>query len=171
MALLAEAAAEEMAASRFDIPAVVTELDLRYLAQTGAGPVRSRCRLLGEGPDAPIEVELFDISRERLTTLVYARTAVFRHRLRWRSNSLRSEATAAPATAKGVRAPSPRGRTSGLAGHLRWPVTVTGPVGWAVVGRRSRGGVRSGASDIREARRVEVVVGWANVDSSIRNRG
>ncbi len=80
VALLAEAAAEEMASSRFDIPAVVTELDLRYLAQTGAGPVRSRCRLLGEGPDAPIEVELFDISRERLTTLVYARTAVIPRR-------------------------------------------------------------------------------------------
>ena len=76
VALLAEAAAEEMASSRFDIPAVVTELDLRYLAQTGAGPVQSRCRLLGEGPDAPIEVELFDISSDRLTTLVYARTAV-----------------------------------------------------------------------------------------------
>ena len=76
VALLAEAAAEEMASSRFDLPAVVTELDLRYLAQTGAGPVQSRCRLLGEGPDAPIEVELSDISSERLTTLVYARTAV-----------------------------------------------------------------------------------------------
>jgi hypothetical protein len=55
---------------------VVTELDLRYLAQTGAGPVRSRCRLLGESPDAPIEVELFDTSSDRLTTLVYARTAL-----------------------------------------------------------------------------------------------
>lgn len=78
VALLAEAAAEEMASSRFDIPAVVIELDLRYLAQTDAGPVRSKCRLLGEGPDAPIEVELFDTSSDRLTTLVYARTAVIR---------------------------------------------------------------------------------------------
>jgi acyl-coenzyme A thioesterase PaaI-like protein len=76
VALLAEAAAEEMASSRFDIPAVVNELDLRYLAQTGAGPVRSKCRLLEESPDAPIEVELFDTSSDRLTTLVYARTAV-----------------------------------------------------------------------------------------------
>lgn len=76
VALLAEAAAEDMVSTRFDRTAVVTELDLRYLAQTGAGPVQSRCRLLGEGPDAPIEVELFDVSRDRLTTLVYARTAV-----------------------------------------------------------------------------------------------
>jgi acyl-coenzyme A thioesterase PaaI-like protein len=75
VALLAEAAAEELISSRFDMPAVVTDLDLRYLAQTGEGPVRTRCRLLGEGSDAPIEVELFDTSSDRLTTLVYARTS------------------------------------------------------------------------------------------------
>lgn len=76
VALLTEAAAEELVSGLFDIPAVVTELDLRYLAQTGAGPVRTRCRLLGHGPDAPIHVELFDRSSDRLTTLAYARTAV-----------------------------------------------------------------------------------------------
>ena len=76
VALLAEAAAEEMASTRFEIPAVVTELDLRYLAQTEAAPVRSSCRILGEGPDAPIEVELRDTSTDRLTTLAYARTAI-----------------------------------------------------------------------------------------------
>jgi len=76
VALLAEAAAEELASSRFDLPAVVTDLDLRYLAQTGAGPVRTRCQLLGDGPDAPIQVELFDTSSDRLTTLAYARTTV-----------------------------------------------------------------------------------------------
>jgi acyl-coenzyme A thioesterase PaaI-like protein len=76
VALLAEAAAEELASSQFEIPAVVTDLDLRYLAQAGAGPVRTRCRLLGEGPDSPIQVELFDTSNDRFTTLVYARTAV-----------------------------------------------------------------------------------------------
>jgi acyl-coenzyme A thioesterase PaaI-like protein len=75
VALLAEAAAEELISSQFDMPAVVTDLDLRYLAQTGEGPVRTRCRLLGEGSDAPIEVELFDTSSDRLTTLVYARTS------------------------------------------------------------------------------------------------
>ena len=76
VALVAEAAAEEVASVRFDLPAVVTDLDLRYLAQTAAGPVRTRCCLLGDGPDAPIQVELVDRSSDRLTTLAYARTAV-----------------------------------------------------------------------------------------------
>jgi acyl-coenzyme A thioesterase PaaI-like protein len=75
VALLAEAAAEELASARFNIDAVVIDLDLRYLAQTGAGPIQTRCRLLGNGPDAPIQVELFDRSSDRLTTLVYARCA------------------------------------------------------------------------------------------------
>ena len=76
VALFAEAAAEELVSTRFGLPAVVTEMDLRYLAQTGAGPVQSECTLLGEGADAPVRVELFDRSSGRLTTLVYARTAV-----------------------------------------------------------------------------------------------
>jgi hypothetical protein len=32
--------------------------------------------MLGDGPNAPMQVELFDVSRDRRTTLVYARTAV-----------------------------------------------------------------------------------------------
>ena len=76
VALVAEVAAEELASTRFDLPAVVVDLDLRYLAQTGAGPVRTRSELLGDGPQAPIRVEIFDISSDRLTTLVYARTGV-----------------------------------------------------------------------------------------------
>jgi acyl-coenzyme A thioesterase PaaI-like protein len=76
VALLSEAAAEDLVSARFDAPAVVTDLDLRYLAQTGSGPVRTKCRLLGAGPEAPVEVELRDISSGRLTSLVYARTAV-----------------------------------------------------------------------------------------------
>jgi acyl-coenzyme A thioesterase PaaI-like protein len=79
VALLAEAAAEDLASSRFNIPAVVTDLDLRYLAQTGAGPMRTRGRLLGHAPDSPIQVELFDTSNDRLTTLVYARAGVLTH--------------------------------------------------------------------------------------------
>ena len=75
VALFAEAAAEETPSARFSTPAVVTEFDLRYLAQTGEGPVQSRCTVLGEGPDAPVRVELSDRSTGRLTTLVYARTA------------------------------------------------------------------------------------------------
>jgi acyl-coenzyme A thioesterase PaaI-like protein len=73
VALVAEAAAEDLVSTRFGIPAVVTDLDLRYLAQAPQGPVRSRCRLLGTGPEAPVEVELSDLSAGRVTTLVYAR--------------------------------------------------------------------------------------------------
>lgn len=75
VALFAEAAAEELVSARFNRDAVVTDLDLRYLAQTGEGPVTSECTLLGDGPGAPIQVELSDRSSGRLTTLVYARTA------------------------------------------------------------------------------------------------
>lgn len=73
VALLAEAAAEELVSTRFESPAVVTELDLRYLAQVQVGPVRTRCRLLGTSPDSPVAVELIDTSADRLTTLVLAR--------------------------------------------------------------------------------------------------
>ncbi len=73
VALVAEAAAEDLVATRFESPVVVTDLDLRYLAQTQAGPVRTRCRLLGTGPDASVQVELIDTSTDRITTLVYAR--------------------------------------------------------------------------------------------------
>jgi acyl-coenzyme A thioesterase PaaI-like protein len=77
VALLAEAAAEDLVSTRFQTSSVVTELDLRYLAQARVGPVRSKCRLLGSSPDSPVEVELFDTSEDRITTLVYARaTAV-----------------------------------------------------------------------------------------------
>jgi acyl-coenzyme A thioesterase PaaI-like protein len=74
VALVAEAAAEDLVSTRFESPVVVTDLDLRYLAQAQVGPVRSRCRLLGAGPDSPVEVELVDTSVDRVTTHVYART-------------------------------------------------------------------------------------------------
>lgn len=73
VALLAEAAAEELVSTRFEFPAVVTDIDLRYLAQAQTGPVRTRSRLLGTTPDAPVEIELVDTSADRVTTLVYAR--------------------------------------------------------------------------------------------------
>jgi acyl-coenzyme A thioesterase PaaI-like protein len=73
VALLAEAAAEDLVTTRFESPVVVTDLDLRYLAQAQVGPVRTRSRLLGTGPDAPIQVELIDTSTAKMTTLVYAR--------------------------------------------------------------------------------------------------
>lgn len=73
VALLAEAAAEDLVTTRFECPAVVTDLELRYLAQAPVGPVRTRCELLGTSPDAPVQIELIDTSADRLTTLVYAR--------------------------------------------------------------------------------------------------
>jgi acyl-coenzyme A thioesterase PaaI-like protein len=76
VALVAEVAAEELAATRTDDPVVVTDLDVRYLAQAPSGPVRTTSRLLGDGPGDPIEVQLVDTSVDRLTTLVYARAQV-----------------------------------------------------------------------------------------------
>jgi acyl-coenzyme A thioesterase PaaI-like protein len=74
VALVAESAAEDLVATRFGSPVVVTDLDLRYLRMASVGPVRSRSTLLGTGPDAPVQVELIDTSTEQVTTLVYART-------------------------------------------------------------------------------------------------
>jgi acyl-coenzyme A thioesterase PaaI-like protein len=73
VALVAEAAAEDLVATRFESPVVVTDLDLRYLRKTEIGPVRTRSTLLGTGPDASVQVELIDLSTDEITTLVYAR--------------------------------------------------------------------------------------------------
>lgn len=73
VALLAEAAAEDLVAARLGAPAVVTELDIRYLGQSNVGPVRSQCRVLGDGPTPPVEVQLVDTGTGQLATLVYAR--------------------------------------------------------------------------------------------------
>lgn len=74
VALVAEAAAEDLVTARSGRPAVVTDLDIRYLAQTRGGPIRTTTRLLGDHPDAPVEVVLVDLAADRLTTHVYART-------------------------------------------------------------------------------------------------
>ena len=76
VALVIECAVEELAGVRAHGPVIVTDLDIRYLAKTGAGPVRSCCRPLGDGPDAPVEVTLTDCSDGRLTTHAYARAVV-----------------------------------------------------------------------------------------------
>jgi acyl-coenzyme A thioesterase PaaI-like protein len=73
VALLAEAAAEDLMAARFKSNFVVTDLDLRYLRKAEVGPVRTRSTLLGVGPEAPVQVELIDTSTGEITTLVYAR--------------------------------------------------------------------------------------------------
>jgi acyl-coenzyme A thioesterase PaaI-like protein len=72
VALLAEAAAEDLLTTRFESPVVVTNLDLRYLRKAEVGPVRTRSRLLGTNPDAAVQVELIDTSTDQITTLVYA---------------------------------------------------------------------------------------------------
>src|SRR5690606_21895548 len=73
VALLAEAATEDLVSHRLGGPAVVVDLDVRYLAQSGAGPVRTRCRPLGDAPDAPVEVQLVDTATDRVVTLAYTR--------------------------------------------------------------------------------------------------
>ena len=50
VALVAEAAAEDLVSTRLGAPAVVVDLDIRYLAQAHTGPVRTRSRLLGDRP-------------------------------------------------------------------------------------------------------------------------
>ena len=79
VALVAEAAAEEVIACRAGGPAVVTDLDLRYLDRTGAGPVRTRTEVIGDGPGAPVVVELVDVSTDTVTTLAHARGGPPRH--------------------------------------------------------------------------------------------
>jgi hypothetical protein len=73
VALVAESAAEDLMATRFESPVVVTDLDLRYLRRTEAGPMVTRSRLLGSGLDAAVQVELIDTSTDQITTLVFAR--------------------------------------------------------------------------------------------------
>lgn len=76
VALLAEAAVEDVLQAQFGTPVLVTDLDLRYLAKAMQGPVRTRTRVLGDGPEAPVEVELVDTSTGTLTTLVHARAVM-----------------------------------------------------------------------------------------------
>ncbi len=72
-ALVAEAAAEDALSARAGQPVVVTDLDLRYLDRTRAGPVRSRTTLVGEGTDPAAVVELVDLSADAVVALVHAR--------------------------------------------------------------------------------------------------
>jgi acyl-coenzyme A thioesterase PaaI-like protein len=73
VALVAESAAEDLIGSLAGRPVVVTDLDVRYLAQANVGPVRTQCRLLGNGPGDPVEIRLVDTATGRISTLVYAR--------------------------------------------------------------------------------------------------
>ena len=73
VALVAEAAAEEMIAARLGVPVVVIDLDIRYLATAPEGPVLTSCRWVGPPELGAVEVQITDSSTTRLTTLVYAR--------------------------------------------------------------------------------------------------
>ena len=116
VALLAEAAAEDLVLARFGHPAIVTDLDLRYLAATGAGPVRTTSTLLGERADSAIEIQLVDLSTDTLTTLVHARCdARRRHHLRLGD---RARPALTPARARWGRATHPR--TSRRARRRAW---------------------------------------------------
>lgn len=70
VALVAEAAAEDLMGHRSGTPVTVVDLDIRYLAQARVGPVRTRCTTIGDW----VRVELVDTATDRVTTLVYART-------------------------------------------------------------------------------------------------
>lgn len=60
VSLVAEVAAEELAGAVLGSPQVVTEIDIRYLAQARTGPVRSRSRLIGPPTDGSVLVDLLD---------------------------------------------------------------------------------------------------------------
>ncbi|MBX3314711.1 MAG: hypothetical protein KF906_10360 [Actinobacteria bacterium] len=75
-ALVAEAAAEDALSHRADAPVFVTDLDLRYLTRTGAGPIRTRTDVVGTGADAFAVVELIDASTDTVVTLVHVRGTV-----------------------------------------------------------------------------------------------
>jgi acyl-coenzyme A thioesterase PaaI-like protein len=73
VAALVEAAVEQVLGHRWDAPAFVTDLHVRYLAQNRTGPIRSRTRVLGDGPSGFVVVELVDVTTGVLTTHATAR--------------------------------------------------------------------------------------------------
>jgi acyl-coenzyme A thioesterase PaaI-like protein len=74
VALVAEVAGEELATTTIGSPQVVTDIDIRYLAQARQGPIRSRARFVGPPADGSIVVDLVDITLDKLVTTVTLRT-------------------------------------------------------------------------------------------------
>lgn len=72
VAALAEAAAEDLFSAHLGAPALVTGLEIRYLGQGRVGPVRTRAQIMGDGPAAPVRVQLYDVSSGKLLTHVTA---------------------------------------------------------------------------------------------------
>jgi acyl-coenzyme A thioesterase PaaI-like protein len=75
VALIAEAAAEDLVGERTEEPFVLIDMDIRYLSQANAGFVVTRSRAIGDGPNASIEVEILDEATDKVLTHVYARAA------------------------------------------------------------------------------------------------
>lgn len=73
VALVAEAAVEDLLEARWGRPVAVVDMDLRYLRTAHDGPVRSSCRWIGTEPEGSVEVRLTDMSTGELTTLVHTR--------------------------------------------------------------------------------------------------
>jgi acyl-coenzyme A thioesterase PaaI-like protein len=75
VALVAEVAAEELASAAAGTPQVVTDIDIRYLAQARTGPVRTRARFVGPPADGSIVVDIVDSALDdKLVTAVTLRT-------------------------------------------------------------------------------------------------
>lgn len=74
VSLVAEAAAEDLASHAFAAPQVVTDMDIRFVAQARAGLVRSRASFIGPPSDGSVRVDLSDVGRDRVVTSVLART-------------------------------------------------------------------------------------------------
>jgi acyl-coenzyme A thioesterase PaaI-like protein len=72
--LVAEAAAEELATAALGAPQVVTDIDIRYLAQSRQGPLRTRARFVGPPADGSILVDIVDATLDKLVTTVTLRT-------------------------------------------------------------------------------------------------
>lgn len=74
VAAIAEVAAEEMISCRLGSPALVCDLDIRYLAQGRLGPVRTSGHWLGNRPTDWVQVQLRDVGTGRLLSQALARS-------------------------------------------------------------------------------------------------
>ncbi len=73
VSLVAEAAAEELVTAALGSPHVVTEIDIRYLAQGRQGPLRTRARFIGPPADGSVVVDIVDTSLDKIVTVVTLR--------------------------------------------------------------------------------------------------
>jgi acyl-coenzyme A thioesterase PaaI-like protein len=76
VACVAEVAAEEMISARHGHPALVTDLDVRYLSQIRVGPVRTTSTWLGDEAGSWVRVELHDVTSGVLLTHALARATL-----------------------------------------------------------------------------------------------